>query len=1334
MPVSHDLPVRALTVSASDQLLLADAGPERPAPPPAAARFCADPARAATLDTTSATTAAAGPRSALTSAQEQAAARRQGPLLLAAGAGSGKTSVLVERFVRAVREDGIAPGRILAITFTERAAAELRGRVRARLLELGEREAARDTEGAPIGTFHGFCARLLRIHALSAGLDPEFVILDEPGAGRLQLLAFRRALAALLAESGVLAKPGTLAETGTRAGGECLPAAAGERREQAIDLLAAYGADRTRDMVLGVYAEQRSRGVNLPVLPDPARAAPAWGALAQPAPPAQEQEAIRACALLGALLEEFGRGYAELKRAHATLDFDDLELYARDLLARDAGVRESWAERIELLMVDEFQDTNRRQLALLTLLERDNLFTVGDELQSIYGFRHAEVEIFRERRRELQAAGATIALAHNFRSRPPLIAAVNEVFAERFGDAHTPLIAMREGGGEEGPLAATGMLAGGECLPATVDTGTLAGGERLPAAVELLLTDKRAWSEQGLADRPLGVAVSGALPPATLWRQAEARLLAQRVAELVDGGHAAAGDVAILLRAAGDLPVYERALEERGLRTLAAVGSFWGHQQIGDLLAWLRALANPLDELALYSVLASPLVGISSDGLALVALQARAAGADVWATVAGSEGELYTHLTGPDRERLAGFAEHFAAELRAVPTHGAAELLLRVIAHSGYERHVLSLPWGERRMANVHKLLRLTRRFQAREGRGLRALLDHLEHRGAGGEGSEPHAPTGSEPDAVRLMTIHAAKGLEFPVVCVADLGRTGNGSPPDLLVDGERIGLRLARLDGSPPVGSLHYEELYEERRRAQAAEEERILYVAMTRARERLLLSGSCDFERWPAVRPGVTEPGAEHRGGGAPTGGAPIVWLTRALVPELPALASTLERPITELRLGANAAEGNHRSNPSNQSPVMVRCWLNAPATVGAVLREESLRPVALQAAGTAPARVERPAVPERSAASEGSDIPMGSAVPEGSDIPRASNVPEGSDVPRRSAVPERSGVPEESAPAAPPPVPLNYTALSELERCGYRYYLERVLGLPENRAAGREHAPASGSLRARSRGVLVHKLLESFDFAHPHPSNEARPNSHEVAGVARELGIAVSPHEREELATLVQAAARTPLAERLRRAERVHHEHPFAFILTGPERPVAAPERRSVTGFEQSAAGPEQSMAGLEQPMSGSERPEQLASGTVDLLAYEPGGDWLVVDYKSDRVSREEDLEQLVEREYGVQRLLYALAALHGGAPAVEVVHWFLERPGESVGARFRAEERDALLEQLHARAQRAHARGFAVSETPHRGLCLTCPGRARLCSWNEADTLRERPAAESGAAC
>jgi ATP-dependent helicase/nuclease subunit A len=860
---------------------------------------------------------------ALTPEQEEAVVRRRGSLLLAAGAGTGKTSVLVERFVRAVREDGVAPGRILAITFTERAAAELRGRVRARLLELGEREAARDTEGAAIGTFHGFCARLLRTHALTAGFDPDFAILDEASAGRLRLLAFRHALAGLLA---------------------------GERHAEAVDVLAAYGADRVRQMVLGVYAELRSRGVSWPTLPRP-----------EPSEP-PEEEAVRACAVLGEALERFASRYAELKRARSALDFDDLELHARDLLERHEGVRRSWSERLELLMVDEFQDTNRRQLSLLKLLERDNLFTVGDALQSIYGFRHAEVALFHERRRRLHAEGAALALSHNFRSRPPLIAAVNGVFAERFGDAYTPLVAAREAGPEDGPL------------------------------LELLLTDRRAWSERGertSLTQPLAQAVAGTLPPAALWRHAEARLLAQRVAELVDTGQAAAGDVAVLLRAAGDLPVYERALEERGLRTLAAVGTFWGHPQVGDLLAWLRALANPLDELALYSVLASPLVGLSSDGLALVALHARATGVGAWAAIAdvpgadeggegaecagvgrsgasmgragvghsgtgvgragvdgvsangesaesppagggGMEGSLYASLPATDRERLARFAAHFAAERRAAPTHPLAELLLRVVAHADYERHVLSLEWGERRLANIHKLLRLARRFEAAEGRDLRGFLDHVAHREAFSEGSEPHAPTGSEPDAVRLMTIHAAKGLEFPVVCLADLGRAPAGTPPDLLVDGERLGLRLVRLDGSPPVGCLRYEELCEERRHAEAAEEERIVYVALTRARERLLLSGSCDFERLPTAHQpgGQPTPGSgTGQGGGRGVGRAPINWLAPALVPELPALARTLERPVADLAVAGG-------------SGVEARCWLNSPATVGRVLREDSL----------------------------------------------------------------------------------------------------------------------------------------------------------------------------------------------------------------------------------------------------------------------------------------------------------------------------------------------------------------------------------------------------------
>jgi ATP-dependent exoDNAse (exonuclease V) beta subunit len=820
------------------------------------------------------------PERALTSEQEQAIDRRSGPLLLAAGAGSGKTSVLVERFVRAVREDGIAPARILAITFTERAAGELRARVRARLLELGEREAARDTEGAPIGTFHGFCARLLRVHALLAELDPDFAILDRAAAVRLEQLAFRRALAALVSEEH---------EDGPRA--------------DAVDLVAAYGADRLRAMLLGLYAEQRSRGIDAPTLP---LAALRTGVRQGPETGEDDRRALLACTLLDETLRGFSQHYAELKRARGALDFDDLELRARTLLAEHDGVRAAWSERLELMMVDEFQDTNRRQLALLELLDRGNLFTVGDELQSIYGFRYAEVELFRERRSALAAQGAALALTRNFRARPPLIAAVNAVFATRFGDAHTPLIAARE------------------------------DPDRREPAVELLLSDRRGWAES-----PHACALAGELPPAPLWRQAEARLLAQRIAELVQAGDAAAGEIVILLRAAGDLAVYERALQDCGLRTLAAVGSFWGHQQVNDLLAWLRALANPLDEVALYSTLASPLVGLSSDGLALLALRARRGQVGVWATIKAADEELDAQLSTADRERLRHFTELFAHERRLAARHGVAELLLRAIAACDYERHVLTLDWADRRLANIHKLLRLARRFEAAEGCNLRGFLDHVAHLGTFAQGAEPEAPTsGAEPDAVRLMTIHAAKGLEFPVVCVADLGRTGQGLAPDLLLDGERVGLRLVSLDGSPSRGCLHYEELSAERRLAEEAEEERIVYVAMTRARERLLLSGAVDFANWPAAR----------------AGGAPIAWLAPALATEVPESALTLEHAVLDLRI-AVPPEATQIERRDPRSEPRIRCWLNAPQTVGEVLRIERSRPTDAIPAATGAAMLDR-----------------------------------------------------------------------------------------------------------------------------------------------------------------------------------------------------------------------------------------------------------------------------------------------------------------------------------------------------------------------------------------
>ena len=175
------------------------------------------------------------------------------------------------------------------------------------------------------------------------------------------------------------------------------------------------------------------------------------------------------------------------------------------------------------------------------------------------------------------------------------------------------------------------------------------------------------------------------LPPAPLWRQAEARLLAQRVAELVESGQARAGDVVVLLRALGDLEVYERALQVRGLSTLATVGGFWEHQQVGDLLAYLRTLANPLDELALYGTLASPLVGLSRDGLALLARAARAGGRGVWETATrAAELQPIAGLAGGDRDALVGFCARLQSERATASRRTLSQLIERVIGACGY--------------------------------------------------------------------------------------------------------------------------------------------------------------------------------------------------------------------------------------------------------------------------------------------------------------------------------------------------------------------------------------------------------------------------------------------------------------------------------------------------------------------------------------------------------------------------------------------------------------------------------------------------------------------------
>jgi ATP-dependent helicase/nuclease subunit A len=1198
----------------------------------------------------------------LTAEQAGAVGRRSGSLFLHAGAGSGKTRVLVERFVRAVLDDGVPVERVLAITFTEKAAAELKGRLRRRFLELGERERAREAEAAWVSTIHGFCSRLLRANALLAGIDPEYRVLDEADAARLSVDAFDRALEefVLRASSG------------------------GDER---LDLAASYTPDKLQRMVTTVFSRLRSQGARAPALGpiEPpvvgderaileralAAAGATLGAVESPnktvlaaitqvsdcstllgAVPegglgdAVEFEAARVkrgnatalrdgvfdalddalsawvavCAgqkayadyvLLAKLLELYGRRYAGLKDASSALDFDDLELRARDLLRAGDGLREAVRARFEHVMLDEYQDTNPLQNELLDLISRDNLFTVGDEFQSIYGFRNADVGVFRARRDAARSAGLDARLAVNFRSSPALLDRLNAAFGEVFG-AEFSLLAAPDGSG---------------------------GGAAVEPAVELLVVNKKVRCWESFGDDPFGELPKD--PP--VWRAAEARLLALRIDELVrrgEGGEAGGfgfGDVAVLVRAASDMGAYERALNDRGIPTYATgAGGYWDQQQVADLRSYLAALANPRDDLALYNVLASPLCGVSLDALPIVRSGARRAGRDLWwaleeAFVDGGDGSegLADALPASDRTRVREFVRRFSGERLAAARMSLETLIDRAVTLSGYDRAVLGLRGGARRMANVRKLMRLAREYEAESGRDLRGFIDYVDEREvlAAREGEAPLEGEGI--DAVRLMTVHAAKGLEFPVVCVADLGRTGRGDDGALQVSPDgRVGLEVASLGGGSH-SAMSMDEIKAEQEALAEEEERRIFYVAMTRAQRRLIVSGATDTVDWPGPKPL----------------GAPLDWVWPALAPEAKLLFEGAPSGVVD----------------------GVRCVLLAPESADAVL------PVADRAPAPAP-----------DPAADGAN---GGGPPAAPDPPAFPPLPQGTPLPVAR---------------------LSYSALESYKRCGYRFYLERVVKLPRVAAAlatpaapepaappdegqlelAPQAAPAAPeALNPLVRGTIVHELLERIDFRRsPRPPSRAEIERQAQANQVENL----TADHVADIAALLDRFLDSDLCARIRQARRVRQELPFAYELAGV-----------------------------------------LVNGVVDVHAVEDDR-LLVVDYKTDALG-DRDPAAVCDEKYAGQRLVYGLAGLRANVPEVEVAYCFLERPDVTVSRSFRQEDRPTLEAELLELARGVVEGRFEPTDRPHRELCQFCPGQPALCSWPSERTLAERAEGETFAA-
>jgi ATP-dependent exoDNAse (exonuclease V) beta subunit len=445
-------------------------------------------------------------------------------------------------------------------------------------------------------------------------------------------------------------------------------------------------------------------------------------------------------------------------------------------------------------MVDEFQDTNRLQCELVDLLRRPEteVFFVGDEYQSIYGFRHADVQVFRERRAQAQQL---LPLTHNYRSRPEVLAAVNHLFGSHFGSEFQPLAAAAE-------------------YPDPV----------FGHPVELLVTDKASYGDSGVH-----------------WRRGEAQAIARRVRELVDAGVATPGEIVLLFAAGTDAEWYEDELRKAGLPTYRATGKgYFGQQQVADLLAYLRLLHNRYDDRALVAVLASPFVGVSNDALALIRRTASKR-----PLFSGIEHTLPPALAERDARLLRAFRQRFDRLAEAMTRSSLERLCERIVSEHDYDLAVLAQWDGRRRYANMRKLARLARSYEELRGPDVEGFVRFVADQEALGARELEAVAEEEGAEAVRLLTIHAAKGLEFKVVIVADAGR--DKAPPSadeiLALSDGRFGFRVADPSTSKRRPVFAYEEIRESRKAEEEAEKLRLYYVAMTRAKERLIVSGAID-----------------------------------------------------------------------------------------------------------------------------------------------------------------------------------------------------------------------------------------------------------------------------------------------------------------------------------------------------------------------------------------------------------------------------------------------------------------------------------------------------------
>ena len=800
-------------------------------------------------------------------------------LFVEAGAGSGKTTALVERIVSTVRS-GLSITEIAAITFTEKAASELRHRIREELgrAAVGHDPAGRacrtaldDLDRAAIGTLHSFAQRILSEYPIEAGLPPRIEVLDEIGSQLVFETRWRDDLDALL----------RAADTDNELADVLLFArAANIRRREFRQLMLAMGREvdlverwipPTAPVLASLQVDDLIRGLRrlldecqsvIEAAPDDKlvlhlvgleplanqleladdfnrftllRAAKftsrlgvaaTWNGKGKAATNRKNEvlEALhemnelarrRTDAIvdgcLGHLAVVFGRmalASATERKRDGRLEFHDLLVHARALLRHvEHGplVRAQLHDRWKRVLLDEFQDTDPIQLELASLITTDpsrlhgtwadlppepgHLFVVGDPKQSIYRFRRADISLFLAARSAL--TNDVLHLTTNFRTTEPIIGWINDVFGQLIQEtpgaqaAFVPLFSARP--------------------PASVGAPVVTfGAEQVGSADEIRANE--------------AAELAGILQTARTWTVAAA-----------EGGWRPAryGDMAILLPTRISLPAIEEALSAVGIPYRAESNSLvYATREIRDLLLAARAIDDPSDELALVATLRSPLFGCSDLALAR------------WRQRDGR----FNLLTGRMPERLpTDDAVHDALMyLRALHDErywlSPAQLLERLV----HERRMFEVALLGVRFPDVWRRLRFVldqaRAWAGAGGRGLRSFLGWCAIQGREGTYAGDAALADHDDDAVRIMTVHAAKGLEFPITVVAGLSTKRGGDRPGVSVRWHRgrpeIGVRK-------DISTSDYDEARELDDQMDHEERLRLLYVACTRARDHLVVS---------------------------------------------------------------------------------------------------------------------------------------------------------------------------------------------------------------------------------------------------------------------------------------------------------------------------------------------------------------------------------------------------------------------------------------------------------------------------------------------------------------